>query len=79
MKDVDAEGLVSSQKAAIGAIKDPVSLFVQQRNILALPAIQALAKNSGKLQFLNFYLLRLVCDSHHYFFSLKIKHHCWHF
>lgn len=47
--DIDKEGLESSQKAAIGAIRDPVSLFVQQRNILALPAIQALQKNSAPL------------------------------
>lgn len=47
--DVDKEGLESSQKAAIGAIRDPVSLFVEQRNILSLPAIQSLKKNSAPL------------------------------
>jgi translation initiation factor 3 subunit M len=46
---VDAEGLKSSKQAAMGAIQDPVSLFVQQRNILSLPAIQALQKTAGPL------------------------------
>jgi hypothetical protein len=49
LKDLDAAGLESSQKAAIGAIRDPVSLFVQQRNIMSLPAIQALEKTAGTL------------------------------
>jgi hypothetical protein len=65
MKDVDAEGLESSQKAAIGAIQDPVSLFVQQRNILSLPAIQSLQKKSGKsFDHLMPIYPRLIQDTH---------------
>mmetsp|Transcript_44366 Transcript_44366/g.106901 ORF Transcript_44366/g.106901 Transcript_44366/m.106901 type:complete len:261 (-) Transcript_44366:590-1372(-) len=48
--DVDAEALESAKKAAIGAIRDPVSLFVEQRKILSLPAIQALKENFGTYQ-----------------------------
>lgn len=47
--DVDSQGLRVSEEAAIGAIRDPVSLFEQQRNILSLPAIQALEKQSPSL------------------------------
>mmetsp|Transcript_44365 Transcript_44365/g.106898 ORF Transcript_44365/g.106898 Transcript_44365/m.106898 type:complete len:400 (-) Transcript_44365:100-1299(-) len=47
--DVDAEALESAKKAAIGAIRDPVSLFVEQRKILSLPAIQALKENFAPL------------------------------
>lgn len=46
--DLDTQGIESAQEAAIGAIRDPVSLFVNQRNILSLPAIQALETNSRK-------------------------------
>ncbi len=45
--DVDASGLEAAKQAAIGAIKDPVSLFVQQRKILSLPAILALEASDG--------------------------------
>lgn len=45
--DIDASGLEAAKQAAIGAIRDPVSLFVQQRKILSLPAIQALETNDG--------------------------------
>lgn len=45
--DVDAAGLESAKQAAIGAVRDPVSLFVQQRTILSLPAIQALGQNNN--------------------------------
>lgn len=48
-QDVDAVGLKASEEAAIGAIRDPVSLFVQQRNILSLPAIQSLKTTSAPL------------------------------
>ena len=48
-QDVDAQGLKVSEEAAIGAIRDPVSLFEQQRNILTLPAIQALEQKSAPL------------------------------
>jgi hypothetical protein len=44
---IDNDGLVAAKVAAIGAIRDPVSLFVQQRTILSLPAIQALGKNNN--------------------------------
>lgn len=47
--DLDAEGLKISEQVAIGAIRDPVSLFEQQRNILSLPAIQALERTSAPL------------------------------
>ena len=46
---MDAEGLKISEQVAIGAIRDPVSLFEQQRNILSLPAIQALERTSAPL------------------------------
>eukprot|EP00934_Nitzschia_sp_Nitz4_P003215 Nitzschia sp. Nitz4//scaffold13_size275219//52123//53444//NITZ4_000848-RA/size275219-augustus-gene-0.252-mRNA-1//-1//CDS//3329535936//3205//frame0 len=47
--DVDAEGLKAAEAAAVGAIRDPVSLFTQQRSILSLPAIQALSAKSSTL------------------------------
>jgi len=47
--DIDAEGLEFAKKAAIGAIRDPVSIFVEQRKILSLPAIQALKEKSAPL------------------------------
>lgn len=39
----------ASKEAAIGAIRDPVSCFAQQRNMMSLPAIQALEKTDAKL------------------------------
>ncbi|VEU43609.1 unnamed protein product [Pseudo-nitzschia multistriata] len=47
--DVDAAGLEAAKQAAIGAIRDPVTLFAQQRKILSLPAIQALEKSDAPL------------------------------
>jgi len=47
--DVDASGVYAAKQAAIGAIRDPVSLFVQQRKILSLPAIQALETSEAPL------------------------------
>ena len=47
--DVDATGVEYAKKAAIGAIKDPVSLFAQQRKLLSQPAIEALGQNDGTL------------------------------
>mmetsp|Transcript_30994 Transcript_30994/g.73023 ORF Transcript_30994/g.73023 Transcript_30994/m.73023 type:complete len:408 (-) Transcript_30994:89-1312(-) len=47
--DVDASGLEAAKQAAIGAIRDPVSLFVQQRKILSLPATEALQTNEASL------------------------------
>uniref|UniRef100_A0A7S1VVU9 Eukaryotic translation initiation factor 3 subunit M n=1 Tax=Grammatophora oceanica TaxID=210454 RepID=A0A7S1VVU9_9STRA len=43
---VDSEGLAASKAAAIGAIKDPVTLFTQQRTMLTMKAVQALEKES---------------------------------
>jgi len=45
--EIDADGLAAATKAAIGAIRDPVTLFKQQRSMLLLPAIQALANNAN--------------------------------
>mmetsp|Transcript_16067 Transcript_16067/g.44430 ORF Transcript_16067/g.44430 Transcript_16067/m.44430 type:complete len:408 (-) Transcript_16067:82-1305(-) len=47
--DVDASGMEAAKQAAIGAIRDPVSLFVQQRKILSLPATEALQTNDASL------------------------------
>lgn len=44
---VDDDGLRAAREAAIGAIRDPVTLFNEQRSILSLLPIQQLAKNSG--------------------------------
>ena len=40
------EALACSKACAIQAIRDPVSLFAEQRNLLTLPAIQALKSSS---------------------------------
>jgi len=47
--DIDASGLDAAKQAAVGAIRDPVSLFLQQRKILSLPAIQALEASDAQL------------------------------
>lgn len=39
----------AAQEAAVGVIRDPVSLFALQRNLLALPAIQALSQTQPVL------------------------------
>lgn len=39
-----SEGIFAAKEAAIGAIRDPISLFSHQRNLLQQPAIQALEK-----------------------------------
>jgi translation initiation factor 3 subunit M len=44
---VDAQGKQTAKEAAIGAIRDPVSLFINQRTMLTLPAIQALGKDAA--------------------------------
>lgn len=44
---VDEQGLSAAKDAAVGVIRDPVSLFVHQRNILSLPAIQALGNDKS--------------------------------
>lgn len=51
---MDEQGLTLAKEAALGAINDPVSLFVHQRNMLSLPAVQALSKNAGKFFSWNF-------------------------
>ena len=45
---MDEQGLAAAKDAAIGAIRDPVTLFMQQRSMLTMPAIQALASNPGE-------------------------------
>lgn len=45
---VDSQGLAAAKEAAIGAIRDPVTLFIQQRGMLTMPAIQALESQSGE-------------------------------
>lgn len=47
--NVDAVGLAAAKDAAIGAIRDPVSLFDLQRNMLSQPAVQALQKSDADL------------------------------
>lgn len=47
--DLDVSGLESAKQAAMGAIRDPISLFVEQRKILSLPAVQALEKSNAPL------------------------------
>ena len=42
---VDEDGIDAAREAAIGAIRSPVALFQEQRNMLESPAIQALANN----------------------------------
>eukprot|EP00540_Astrosyne_radiata_P007643 CAMPEP_0116840046 /NCGR_PEP_ID=MMETSP0418-20121206/10116_1 /TAXON_ID=1158023 /ORGANISM="Astrosyne radiata, Strain 13vi08-1A" /LENGTH=461 /DNA_ID=CAMNT_0004470247 /DNA_START=76 /DNA_END=1462 /DNA_ORIENTATION=- len=49
--DTGEEGLRAAKDAAVGAIQDPVSLFMQQRTMLAMPAIQALANKPGETPF----------------------------
>jgi hypothetical protein len=44
---VDEQGLNIAKEAALGAIVDPMSLFIHQRCMLSMPAIQALAANPG--------------------------------
>lgn len=46
---VDPSGIQAAREVAIGAIRDPVSLFVQQRNLLKQPAVQALETKDAKL------------------------------
>jgi len=43
---LDKNGLAVATEAAVGAIRDPVSLFVHQRNMMALPAVMALASSN---------------------------------
>ena len=48
-KGMDDAGLTAAKDAAIGAIRNPVLLFQQQRNILSRTAIQALAAKDAEL------------------------------
>lgn len=43
---IDNEGLEAAKEAAIGAIRDPVTLFQEQRSMLSSPAVKALADKS---------------------------------
>jgi translation initiation factor 3 subunit M len=43
---VDEQGLAAAKDAAMGAIRDPVTLFHQQRGMLTMPAIQALSSKT---------------------------------
>lgn len=47
--DVDGAGRQAAHQAAMGAIRDPIGLFRQQRNLLGLPAVQALEKDQPAL------------------------------
>lgn len=46
--EVDADALAAAKDAAVGAIKDPVTLFAEQRGMLLLPAVAALGNNPGE-------------------------------
>ena len=46
---VDGAGRQAAHQAAVGAIRDPIGLFRQQRNLLGLAAIQALEKDEPVL------------------------------
>jgi len=43
---IDSEGLEAAKEAAIGAIRDPVTLFQEQRSMLSSPAVKGLADKS---------------------------------
>jgi len=45
VSETDADGLAAAKDAAVGAIQDPVSLFMQQRSMLSMPAIRALSNS----------------------------------
>mmetsp|Transcript_21180 Transcript_21180/g.50276 ORF Transcript_21180/g.50276 Transcript_21180/m.50276 type:complete len:412 (-) Transcript_21180:186-1421(-) len=46
---IDSYALEAAKLATVGAIRDPVTLFVQQRKILSLPAVQALEASDAPL------------------------------
>jgi len=46
---VDQQALQAAKQAAVGAIRDPITLFTEQRSMLKLPAIAALGKGSPLL------------------------------
>lgn len=49
VSDVDAEARSAAKEAAIGAISNPVSLFVEQRCIMSLPPVVALKDDDKPL------------------------------
>lgn len=48
INDVDEEAIAAATKAAVGAISDPISLFHEQRCIMSLPPVMALANDKGE-------------------------------
>jgi len=44
--DLDKEGLEAAKEAAVGAIRDPVHLFHEQRRIMSMTPVAALEKNA---------------------------------
>jgi PCI domain/eIF3 subunit M, C-terminal helix len=46
---VDEAGIVAAKEATIGAIRDPVSLFRYQRDLLSRPAVEALRQSDADL------------------------------
>lgn len=46
---MDAAGFAAAKEAAVGAIRDPVTMFRHQRDLLSRPAIQALKKDDADL------------------------------
>ena len=65
--ETDAAGVAVAKDAAIGAIQDPVSLFMQQRSMLSMAPIQALAKKAGTSHTM------YERTSHDHFHSLSIQ------
>eukprot|EP00586_Coscinodiscus_wailesii_P020940 CAMPEP_0172493598 /NCGR_PEP_ID=MMETSP1066-20121228/25016_1 /TAXON_ID=671091 /ORGANISM="Coscinodiscus wailesii, Strain CCMP2513" /LENGTH=429 /DNA_ID=CAMNT_0013263821 /DNA_START=134 /DNA_END=1423 /DNA_ORIENTATION=- len=44
---VDDEAIVAAREATVAAVRDPVTLFGEQRGMLTLPAVAALKKNAA--------------------------------
>lgn len=59
--EVDGDALAAAKDAAVGAIKDPVTLFAEQRGMLLLPAIAALGNNAGEFVCTVFVPLLALC------------------
>ena len=55
----DKEAMEIAKSAAIGAIQDPITLFVEQRGMLHLSAIRALCTSSDKTQSILYDLLTI--------------------
>lgn len=45
--ELDADAVDASIDATVGAIRDPVTLFVEQRSMLRTPAVLALRDSPG--------------------------------